>query len=118
MMTSIMISRGALPVSRTPVQRLHDWVHGTPTGLLTLSSPSPTAVAGDLAKQPSTVVARQPLKQALPLLLHTESSGLPVLSDDGTTIVGWLTHRDVLHAYQARLHPSTNAPARVAASSP
>jgi CBS domain-containing protein len=54
----------------------------------------------------------------LPLLLHTESSGLPVLSDDGMTVVGWLTHRDVLHAYQARLRPATDSTFRSMASSP
>ena len=35
------------------------------------------------------------------LLLRDKSSGLPVLSDDRTTVIGWLTHRDLLNAYQS-----------------
>ena len=58
--------------------------------------------AGDLAEQPPTVSLDQSLTDALPLLLHGEASGLPVLAHDDTTIVGWLTHRDVLRAYQSR----------------
>ncbi|HEY7540697.1 MAG TPA: chloride channel protein [Methylomirabilota bacterium] len=60
------------------------------------------AVAGDLAEQPPTASLDQSLTEALPLLLHGETSGLPVLGPDAGTVVGWLTHRDVLRAYQAR----------------
>jgi CIC family chloride channel protein len=67
-----------------------------------LAETRPDAVAGELAEQPSTVSVSQSLKDALPLLLHGETSGLPVLDDDAATVVGWLTHRDVLHAYQSR----------------
>ena len=60
------------------------------------------AVAGDLAEQPVTLTGGQSLRQTVPLLLRSEASGLPVLSDDETTVIGWLTHRDVLHAYESR----------------
>jgi CIC family chloride channel protein len=60
------------------------------------------ATAGDLAEQPPTTSLDQSLAGALPLLLHGETSGLPVLAPDETTVVGWLTHRDVLRAYQSR----------------
>jgi len=64
------------------------------------------AVAGDLAEQPPTASLDQSLTEALPLLLHGGTSGLPVLGPDAGTIVGWLTHRDVLRAYQERQHLS------------
>jgi CIC family chloride channel protein len=67
-----------------------------------LADARPDAVAGDLAEQPPTAFLDQSLTDALPLLLHGETSGLPVLADDEATVVGWLTHRDVLHAYQSR----------------
>jgi CIC family chloride channel protein len=66
-----------------------------------LAQPGSPVVAGDLAEQVATLSAGQSLKQTLTVLLHGESSGLPVLSDDGATVVGWLTHRDVLHAYES-----------------
>jgi chloride channel protein, CIC family len=67
-----------------------------------VAEPAAEATAGDLAEQPPVPTAGQSLKQALPLLLHGEASGLPVLSDDQATVIGWLTHRDVLHAYQTQ----------------
>jgi chloride channel protein, CIC family len=72
----------------------------------------PDAVAGDLAEEPPTASVNQSLKDALPLLLRGETSGLPVLGDDATTVVGWLTHRDVLRAYQARRTMSRPEPPR------
>jgi CIC family chloride channel protein len=77
-----------------------------------LAEPGTREVAGDLAEQPATVTARQSLKQTVALLLRHESSGLPVLSDDHTTVIGWLTHRDLLHAYQS--HQTMSQPATVA----
>jgi CIC family chloride channel protein len=65
-----------------------------------LGDRSSQTVAGDLAEQPVTLRAEQSLKQTVALLLHNESSGLPVVNDDETTVIGWLTHRDVLHAYE------------------
>jgi hypothetical protein len=40
------------------------------------------AVAGTLAEQPPTLTTGQSLNEALPLLLHGVSSGLPALGDD------------------------------------
>jgi CIC family chloride channel protein len=67
-----------------------------------LADSRPDATAGDLAEQPPTASVDQSLADALPLLLHGETSGLPILARDETIVVGWLTHRDVLHAYQTR----------------
>ena len=74
-----------------------------------LADSRPDAVAGDLAEQPPTVTLDQVLADALPLLLHGETTGLPVLSHDQATVVGWLTHRDVLRAYQWSRRPSSAA---------
>jgi CIC family chloride channel protein len=71
-----------------------------------LADSRPDAVAGDLAEQSPTASLDQSLTDALPLLLHGATSGLPVLADDEATVVGWLTHRDVLRAYQSRQHLS------------
>jgi CIC family chloride channel protein len=67
-----------------------------------LAESRPDVVAGDLAEQPPTASLDQSLTEALPLLLHGETSGLPVIARDEMTVVGWLTHRDVLRAYQSR----------------
>jgi CIC family chloride channel protein len=65
-----------------------------------LADGSARTVAGDLAEQPVALHAEQSLKQTVAVLLHHEASGLPVVNDDETALVGWLTHRDVLHAYE------------------
>ena len=62
------------------------------------------ASAGDLAQQAPTLTANQRIEQALDDLVRDDLAGLPVLADDGRSVVGWLTHHDVLRAYHARLH--------------
>jgi CIC family chloride channel protein len=61
------------------------------------------AVAGSLAQETPTLSPDQSLKQALGLLVRHDVSGLPVLSPNGGRVIGWLTHRDVLRAYNERL---------------
>ncbi len=39
------------------------------------------------------------LENAARLLGDSEEAGLPVLAAEGRTVVGWITHRDVLRAY-------------------
>jgi CIC family chloride channel protein len=75
------------------------------------------AIAADLAEQPVTLTAGQSLKHTVPLLLRSESSGLPVLSDDETTVIGWLTHRDLLHAYERQSAPRRETAVHAAATS-
>ena len=58
------------------------------------------ACAGDLAQDLPPLRAEQQLEEALGALLRA-GSGLPVV--DGGQPVGWLTHVDVLRAYNARL---------------
>ena len=61
------------------------------------------ATARDLAQETPTLLPGQSLEQALGLLVRHETSGLPVLDPDARRVIGWVTHRDVLRAYNERL---------------
>jgi CIC family chloride channel protein len=61
------------------------------------------ATAGELAVLSPTVRADQTLDDALRVLVGNDRSGVPVI--EGTAVVGWLTHRDVLRAYTNHVHP-------------
>ncbi|HLJ58136.1 MAG TPA: chloride channel protein [bacterium] len=61
------------------------------------------AVAGELAQDTPTLTPVQTLEQALQLTLRHGDDGLPVLDRDSRRLIGWLTHRDILSAYYARL---------------
>jgi CIC family chloride channel protein len=67
-----------------------------------LAQPTSDAAVGTLAEQPPTLAAAQSLREAMPLLLRGEASGLPVLDDAERTVIGWLTHRSLLQTYHAR----------------
>jgi len=56
-------------------------------------------VVGDLAQPTPTLAEDQSLDRALGPLIRSDVSGLPVLASDGVTMIGWLTHRDVLRSY-------------------
>jgi CIC family chloride channel protein len=58
---------------------------------------------GDLARELPTLEPEQSLERALGLLVRSEAA---VVSSDGRSIVGWLTHRDVLRLYNERLERS------------
>jgi chloride channel protein, CIC family len=60
------------------------------------------ARAGDLAQDLPALDAGQSLEQALTALLRARS-GLPVVDGEGRQPVGWLTHLDLLRAYNTRL---------------
>jgi CIC family chloride channel protein len=60
------------------------------------------ATAGDLAQDLPALKTGQTLEQALNALLRGRS-GLPVVDGDDPHPVGWLTHLDVLRAYNTRL---------------
>lgn len=62
------------------------------------------ATAQQLATQTPTLRADQSLEDALGLLVANERAGLPVLSADGKRVTGWMTNRQVLRAYNERLH--------------
>lgn len=60
-------------------------------------------VAGDLASETPTLTPDHSLEQALGLLVRSDAMGLPVLGPGNRQVIGWLGHRDVLRAYNARL---------------
>jgi CBS domain-containing protein len=60
------------------------------------------AVAGDLAERQPPLSSDESLEGALGALLH-DRTGLPVVAAGTEDPVGWLTHLDVLRAYNARL---------------
>src|SRR5262245_37830712 len=61
------------------------------------------ATAGDAAQAMAPLAADQTLEQALGALVRSDAPGLPVLDTERRAVVGWLTHRDVLHLYDERL---------------
>lgn len=60
------------------------------------------ATAGDLAQDLPALSTGQTLEQALGALLRGRS-GLPVVEAEDPNPVGWLTHLDILRAYNTRL---------------
>ena len=64
---------------------------------------SPDIPIGGLAKGGPTVTVDQKLDDALAALVHHDLPGLVVLDENKQTVVGWLTHRAVLRAYQGRV---------------
>ncbi|MFD2082608.1 chloride channel protein, CIC family [Actinopolymorpha cephalotaxi] len=61
------------------------------------------ATAADLATAVPALSGAQTLASALSLLDNAEDDGLPVLADDGSELVGWLNHRQVLTRYRRQL---------------
>ena len=59
--------------------------------------------AGELARDIAALKENESLEEALDTLVGGDGSGAPVLAPDGRTLVGWLTHRDVLRVYQQRV---------------
>jgi chloride channel protein, CIC family len=62
---------------------------------------SPTA--GSLTRPAPELRAGQSLDDAVRALAANDEDGLPVLAQDGRSMVGWLTHRRLLNAYRAQL---------------
>ncbi|MEV6610782.1 chloride channel protein [Kutzneria sp. NPDC051319] len=54
----------------------------------------------DLAELPPLVTCASPLPEALGALVSAQGTGLPVLDDEATELVGWLTHQSLLRALQ------------------
>jgi CIC family chloride channel protein len=68
-----------------------------------LEADSVDAAAGDLARSLPAVRPAQSLHDAVQVLTGHDATGLPVLSVDGSRVVGWINHRDVMRAYSTRL---------------
>ena len=67
------------------------------------------ATARDLAQDLPALATGQPLERALGALVRARS-GLPVRTVGDATPIGWLTHTDVLRAYNRRLEQGIRQP--------
>lgn len=65
----------------------------------TLEAGDVGAHVGQLTEDVPAITDDQNLEEAVRALSWTDGSGLPVLTADGSRLVGWLTHRDVLRTY-------------------
>jgi CIC family chloride channel protein len=65
-------------------------------------SDHPPATIGELAELPTPVIAHDALADALHVLVTTQGTGVPVLGDDRTAVVGWITHQTILNALRAQ----------------
>ena len=72
--------------------------------------------AGDLADMPRTVSPDMTLEAALSQLVQQSRSTLIVMAPSTTTLLGWLTHRDILVAYNNRIERSVEAAETVPSS--
>ena len=72
-------------------------------------SPELETAARTLVTVPPTVQPSDTLDQTLTLLARADLTGLPVIDHTGAAI-GWITHRDVLRAYNRRLHAEHGPP--------
>jgi CIC family chloride channel protein len=73
--------------------------HGRSAALDTVPLPGPVTYQGD----PQAVYATESLAQTLRQLEAYGRNGLPVLSDDGRHVEGWITNASVLKAVAAEL---------------
>jgi len=68
---------------------------GAPAGALETGGPA--------GASPQAVFGEETLDQALRQLALYGQSGLPVMGSDGQTVIGWISNRDVMQAFAARL---------------
>jgi CIC family chloride channel protein len=68
----------------------------------------PDQTARHQASSPQAVFVHETLEQALRQLVLFGRAGLPVIADDGETIVGWITNQDVIRAVAHRLGQSVH----------
>ena len=73
------------------------------------ASERPDATAAEIAVQVPTIEPGQRLDTVPDLLLHSEVDGLPVISSAGE-VTSWVSHRDVLTAYQRLLRVEAAGP--------
>jgi len=59
--------------------------------------------AGDLASLATAIAADAPLDTALSRFVQQGTAALPVMGPGGSILLGWLTQRDILVAYHARV---------------
>ena len=65
-----------------------------------------TDTVGQLAELPETVSSETKLIDALEVLVGVEGSGVPVLTEDETELVGWIRHQTLLSSMRTAAHAS------------
>jgi CIC family chloride channel protein len=88
---------GVLPVTDTDGAYCGTVTARATAQALTQDSEAPRTV-GELAELPAAVTADRPIADALHLLVAAQGTGLPVLDDSRTALVGWITYQSVLAA--------------------
>lgn len=104
-LNEVIARLGAAPADGLPVVDAEGIYRGTITSRQVeeaMRENALDATAEDIAQDIPTLRAGQTLEEALGALLRA-GSGLPVAGDEGQPPVGWLTHVDVLRAYNSRL---------------
>ena len=87
-------------------------INATDVDADTLAERPDDTSAGTLAHTPMTLRTDDLLEDAVRALSRSPDTGLIIYATSGQAIVGWVTHRTVLHAYQyerERLTPSADA---------
>ena len=87
--------------------------HGTLLGVVAAVDVEQAIAQGDDRPSAAKLVHATPelrvdesLEDAVLALAASDDEGLPVLAADSDQVVGWLTHRSLLHAYTERMdHP-------------
>ncbi len=59
--------------------------------------------AAALARRLPALTPTESLAEATATLVKSDSAGLAVLGQDGESVVGWLSHRDILRVYDQRM---------------
>lgn len=73
-----------------------------PNGSVDGDQPAPTG-GRDGLRGPQALFENETLEQALRQLVVYGHRGLPVLAEDGRTVVGWITNQDVMTTFAQRL---------------
>jgi len=68
----------------------------------TLAHANGSRTTGSVARPLPLLRNTDTLDRAARLLTDIDEDGLPVVAGDGDTVVGWITHRDILRAYLRR----------------
>jgi CIC family chloride channel protein len=92
-----MSGHGILPVVGTD-GRYHGCVTARAVAEALGDEQSHDHAVADLAELPPLVTCNSPLREALGALVSAQGTGLPVLDEKATELVGWLTHQSLLNA--------------------
>lgn len=73
-----------------------------------------TATVGELVELPATVTSATSSLDALEQLVNARGTGLPVLTEDGERLAGWISHQALLASMRDHAAPRDAVPATMA----